>query len=204
MSEQMKLEKADELLEIEGRHYGAEQSWLSKTEGISKFFSDRSCGVAAAANVMMYLSGTREEYKSLFDASRKQDDVSKQMKQLYGKLRPTVYGVPTLGSMSRGVRAYAHSKGLDLKVITSAGNMNQNELISFIIQGLENDSPVLLLTWNHLDKDFSYHWVTVTGFYTDENDKKHMVVSNWGRKKVYDIEKYSGIKSLYKGAMYFL
>lgn len=180
--------------------YGGKQQWLLEKEITTKFWSDRSCGVAAAANIMTYAGSEFKELKDLYYGNSKEDYIE-LMKELYKFIKPGIFGIPTLGKMSKGLKEFTKSKGIDLLPCTRTWHFDVKDGSRFIRGGLALGMPVLLLTWNYSDKELKNHWVTVTGWDVVYG-QEFMTVSNWGKKKTYSYDEWASERSFLKGALY--
>lgn len=183
-----------------GDDFGGKQQWLCDSGFTSKFRSDRSCGVAAAANMMTYLGKEFPGYENLYYGDSKEDYIE-LMKELYRFLRPGIMGIPTLGKMEKGIYKYSKSKDVNIKPRLKRWVYSVKDGSGFIRQGLSKGTPVLLLTWNYSDRELKNHWVTVTGWDVVYG-KEYMTVSNWGVKKTYSYDDWVSERSLLKGAIY--
>ena len=190
----------EKLFYVEGS-YGGQQSWLKEFKIKNQFWADRSCGVTAAANLIMYLSRTRKELSALYQGTSSDEFVG-LMKELYPFLKPRVYGIPTLTKMRQGIQRFAYSRGIRLSFYMESWVWDVNDGSDFIIRMLELDRPVLLLTWNSSNREFRNHWVTVTGM-VKKKDGYDLIVSNWGRRKIYSYEEWIRDKALLRGAIAF-
>ena len=184
-----------------GDNFGGKQTWLYETGKLNKFWADRSCGVVAAANTIKYLSENHPDKRDLYFGEGK-DDYIELMEELYKYLQPRVWGIPTISKMGKALERFSAGKGISIKSNYCSWVIDSDEGSRFIRQGLFSNSPVLLLTWNHSDKQFRNHWVTVTGWDVIYGEE-YMTVSNWGEKKTYSYRDWVMGKSLYKGAIYF-
>jgi hypothetical protein len=183
-----------------GEDYGGKQQWLSEFGLRKKFWADRSCGVAAAANLINYLGSEFPELATLYGGNTREDFIQ-LMEGLYRHLNPGIIGIPTLGKMGRGLTGYTNSKGIQLLPCTRTWIFDVKDGSKFIRGGLAQGTPVLLLTWNYSDRELRNHWVTVTGWDVIYGEE-YMTVSNWGKKKTYSYDKWVGERSLLKGAIY--
>lgn len=181
------------------RWYGGNQEWLYKSNHISSKNADRSCGVAAAANMIQYLARKNPNYRNLYDGCNI-EDYTYLMKDLYSILKPRFYGIPTIRKMENSIRKFANDRGVDLKSYSKRIVLNKEDASNFIKQALLEGYPVLLLTWNSLEPELKNHWVTVTGWQEIEGEE-FMIVSNWGEKKSYSYTKWIKEKSI-KGLLY--
>jgi len=193
-------------------YYGGHQRWLLE-EGISKFFSDRSCGITAVTNILIYMAQNNSEKANLIDktvdnqwfANKKgiiKADYSAFQKRIYNNILPAVWGIPTINTLAFRVQKFALERGVTLKTIKYYGIWSEESVKAFIIKGLNHDSPVLLLTWNSEIPDLKLHWVTVTCLFESETGTK-MVTSNWGNMQSFDFSKWVNDRSLHRGLVYF-
>lgn len=116
-------------------------------------------------------------------------------------LKPKIYGVPFLFPMNNGIRKYAKKNGMSLVAQNYNFTWKIRNIVTYIIGAIANGYPVLMLTLNHKNPDVKFHWVTITSIYYDDCWK--IECSNWGVKRVYDLEKWFKQKSLYKGLIYY-
>lgn len=198
------LSDYENFINIDNRYYGGNQKWLHMENYRKKFWSDRSCGVVAAANSLIYMSS----HKSYFIGLYKYKDLSKGnftkfANDLYKHIKPAIYGVHTLNKLSRGVESFAETQGFTIrsKKLSKPGNINST--IMFLNEGLKKDYPVLMLTWNSKIKNLNYHWVTITGYYKTVEGKYFIITSNWGKKQVFPLDDWLKDRSCYKGLLYF-
>ena len=194
----MELEK--EFFKID-KYYGGKQEWLHESGYISKKKADRSCGVAAAANLVLYLARENPEFRRLYDGKNKEDYIE-LMRKLYTFLKPRFYGVPTIRKMRNGILNFAASKGILLKPYSKIWIFSKKDSSDFIKKAILQGHPVLLLTWNFPDPQLKNHWVTVTGW-NEKDGEEFIMVSNWGYRRTYSYTKWNNEKSLFKGALYF-
>ncbi|MDY0236123.1 MAG: hypothetical protein RBR71_08850 [Gudongella sp.] len=181
--------------------YGGKQEWLSEAGYISKKKADKSCGVAAAANLLQYLVRENSELEKLSYGHSKESYIELMIK-LYQFLKPRFYGIPTIRKMKKGILNYVASKGGHLKAYSKIWIFCHRDRTEFIKEAILNGYPVLLLTWNFPDPQLKNHWVIVTGW-EEIDSEEFMVVSNWGYKKTYSYTNWINQKSLFKGALYF-
>ena len=191
-----------------GVYYGGYQGWLTD-EGITQFYADRSCGVTAAANMMHYMAKNVSGKSKLYtkpDTSKA--NFSKYQKDVFNYLNPAVWGIPTLSVLEWGVLDYAAACGVSLSAYWNNATWNEPAVRNYIAGGLNQNRPVLLLTWNSPIPNLEWHWVTVTRIYLDNTyapspDTTKILTSNWGGKTEYDFLTWVNGSSLYKGVLYF-
>ncbi|RRD93159.1 hypothetical protein EII17_13230 [Clostridiales bacterium COT073_COT-073] len=201
-----------EFVAIEG-DYGGYQDWLhtEQTAGksISRFYANRACGVTAAANVTVYLAKHDHEKAALVrQIPFKRREFTELMKQIYQYIPPGIWGIPSLRSLARRFQKFAGSRGIELTpkyYKLSWRKQKIEEITEFIIEGLGQNRPVLLLTWNVPEADLcdlKYHWVTVTAL-SQKGGEYFITTSNWGEQRTYHLNKWVNMKSLYRGLLYF-
>ena len=198
---------------VAGRtYYGGHQRWLLD-EGVSKFYSDRSCGVTAITNMLIYLAQNRPEKARLIGNIQdhvtdinthliKKSDYSALQKSVYNRILPAIWGDPTVNTLTSRVQKFALDRGVSLKVVKYSKVWTEANVKAFIASGLNKNCPVLLLTWNSVIPDLKLHWVTVTRLYETETGTK-MVTSNWGNMQTYDFTAWVNGSSFYRGVVYF-
>lgn len=176
-------------------YYGGYQGWLGLL-GISNFYIDRSCAVTALTNYIAYEKlASKKTSLSLEDYNRLQE-------KIYRYLRPRPWGVISIGLVDRAMKKFARENKLDLRAKIKSGDFTRANVLNYIREGLEANKPILILTWNSPIKDLSYHWVTLTRLYEEENKLK-MVVSTWGEQRIYSFDEWFDGPSLYKGLIYW-
>jgi hypothetical protein len=179
-------------------HYGCHQKWLAD-EGVSAWRANRSCGVAAAANALAYMSSHVPGMERLYPGQGLAlEQFRKFEKSLFEALQPLPTGVASIGHFRLGVERYARSMGVKLraKALRNPKNAAQAEL--FLAGALQNERPVCLLTWNAGQKDLRWHWICITRL-----EGESMVSSNWSSMRSYSLPAWVGERSLSKGLVYF-
>lgn len=168
-------------------YYGGYQGWLVD-EGVSESEANRSCGVTAAANMMHYMATHLPGKSALYN----QTGLTKAkfnafQRDVYDYLDPTIFGIPTAAHMQSGILSYAQSRNVTLTPITFSTTTawTFDNVLNYVMLGLNAESPVLLLTFNSPIAELELHWVTLTQIYAD-NVATYMVTSNWGERAVYD------------------
>ncbi len=204
---------------VDGDHtyYGGNQLWFQPNQvGMLG-----GCGTVAAANLLAYLAINKESFRGLYqydilnptieEFRRHMQDVYeyitpikvfKPIHQVHGM--PVTLGLPTLSMLSNGIRQYGKSRGIDLLIRSKKRIGNMDNVIQFIQEGLQSDSPVLLLIYlnrslknvgfidhggHQREEDFQRHWVTITALHENpETMKTTMDVSSWGSMATLDLD----------------
>ncbi len=193
-------------------YYGGYQNWLMD-EGVSQFYADRSCGVTAITNMLVYMAQNMPDKANLLSTTVKQSmdagiitikksDYSALQKSVYKQIIPVVWGVPTIHTIVERVQNFALKRGVKLKAVKNSKTWSEPNIRDFIARGLNKNCPVLLLTWNTSITDLNLHWVTITRLFETETGTK-MVTSNWGHKQIFDFSAWVNGPSLHKGLVYF-
>lgn len=188
---------------VEEKYYGGYQGWLTNFMLTSKFWADRACGVVAAANISAYKS--RElNIPSIYPyKTRNKVDFTSHIYDVFKFINPAFYGVPTIGNMVKGFVKFGQSRGVKLEPVYFRNKWNLENIITYIKNGLQENNPVMLVTWNTNVKDLKNHWITITGFVRTKDGKSYIVTSNWGRIATYSLDDWFKNYSLYKGLIYF-
>jgi hypothetical protein len=185
-------------------YYGGYQDWLTH-ENVPQFFADRSCGVTACANMLTYM-GFLGGYSGF--SSPNVTDIpigifSGFQKSLYKALHPTIFGLPSQNYLIWGLRHFFKANGIRLGACKRRGAFTYENVKNYIIEGLSNDCPVLMLTWNTPIRQLRWHWVTITGIYRDVDNHIKIITSNWGSKRDYDFDEWFYSWSFCKRVLYF-
>lgn len=204
ISDEIYLENYKEFVKIDNTYYGGNQAWLSQENYISKYQSDRSCGVIAATNTLLHLS----KYNNNLKINHSSTNISKgnfleYAIGIYKYITPRFYGIPTTAVMQRGLNKYANNNNFKIRSEQLINPSNIVETFIYIKKALSNNCPILMITWNTKVENLKNHWVTITGYYRTTTGEHFLITSNWGRKEVFSLDKWLGNKSFYKGLLYF-
>lgn len=204
MDTRYELKDVDRILNIEG-FFGGDQQWFEDVLH-SNYLTKKGCSVIAITNFFIYIANTKKEYAKLvpenfIDSPITKTDYIKFADKLSTFVKPKIYGVPFLFPMNIGIRKYAKKNGMSLVAQNYNFTWKIRNIVTYIIGAIANGYPVLMLTLNHKNPDVKFHWVTITAIYYDDSWK--IECSNWGAKRVYDLEKWFKEKSLYKGLIYY-
>ena len=159
-------------------YFGGDQMWFK-----SQYDVKTGCGPVALANTYAWFT---QKPLSLAD-----------MKQLQEETLSYLQGpVLTPGKYIRGARKLFQSKGQKIEsdsiIILGSGSVKRKEMTLFISKSLEDNRPVTLLLGPNnprqelpheeiYRKDFSSHWVLVTGLDVTGDDAV-LYVSSWGKE----------------------
>lgn len=195
---------SSDAFKIEDKWIGGRQQWLFDFGDEPKWIADRACGIAGLANLSLYLSRQSDEFQDLFPYP----DVTKEtftqvMKDIMDCVKPTRMGIPSLRMLEKGFLEYANSMEISLTPVRKSFLRNEKTVEEELLAALKNDTPVLLLTWNHKMKELRLHWVTVIGL-EEEHGETVMVTSNWGYIKKYKLKEWIESFSFYRGLLYFV
>lgn len=199
IAEEFRLCKFDKIAFVGNKYYGGDQKWLSEYNYTSKFWSDRSCGVTAAANVIHYITNSRNEGKLSFSVP----EYTELMAELYTYIKPTVFGVPTIRKIKSGFKAFAKVYKLETDSCKYKGKWDVEQVWEYIKKAIEYDCPVFMITWNTKIRNLKNHWVTITGIIKTKSGKRYIITSNWGKMELFDLEQWVISFSLNKGLLYF-
>lgn len=199
--EAINIKDYKEFIKIEGS-YGSYQKWLFSQGFKTRFWSNRSCGIAAAGNLAYYL--TKHHGKNLYSGDYLDiKSFTLFLNRISKFIRPRIYGIPTLYHMRKGFTKFASARGQGIETKTISMRRSDEEVINYIKNGLRDNYPILMLTWNTQIKHLKYHWVTITGYFKDENGVNYIRTSNWGRLEIFNLDEWISQKSVYKGLIYF-
>lgn len=191
-------------VKVDNIHYGGYQAWLSSEGFVSKFWSDRSCGVIAACNTLFYMARNNPHNKNSNPSIITKENFLDMALYLYNFIKPQIYGIPTVCLMIKGLKKYANSMNFDITPFLLVNPTSKSGTVEYIKHGLKRNFPIMMVTWNTKVKNLAYHWVTITGYYCTKSGEHYIITSNWGKEEVFSLDQWFDNKSLYKGLMYFL
>lgn len=208
------------------KYYGGNQDWfdwLDTEKNDNARFG--GCGTVASANIVAYLAKHNSTYANLYRYSDyKKSNFLLHMKEMYDFVTPRHIGKKTLGVwpvsvLADGIERFASNKGVELNAVNKFDSFTRDNIIEYIKEGLEKDSPVAMLigaggsdnvtiTYPNGRKDqdnsFVLHWVTITELEINEiNNKAKVKVSSWGGWGEVDLDEYIQNEWLYQGLQYF-
>jgi hypothetical protein len=201
-------------------YFGGDQNWFkSNTIGVSG-----GCGTVAAANLLAYLAMSDSRLRNLYGYGIEHISVgefTKHMNEVYeyvtpikiaeplvglgiGKYGiPVTLGVPTLGMLANGIKGFAEDRGINILAHSALRLSNRERAVECIRDGLDSDSPVLLLIYINSDLkrveymdftgkerigNFQRHWVTITAIHENQSSGNATIdVSSWGSKVTLDL-----------------
>lgn len=202
--EETYLSNHKNFVKVNNLHYGGFQRWFYRDNLRSKFWADRSCGVIAAANALYHMARYKLGFENLYRYSNAaRAFFIRFADELYDYIKPTIIGVPSLKKLNKGVERFAKTRDIDIESEVLSMPKDMETTVSFIKEGLNQNSPVLMLTWNSNIKNLRYHWVTITGYYQTNEEKNYIITSNWGRKEIFSLEDWLNDGSYYRGLIYF-
>lgn len=193
-----------DFVKVDDIHYGGYQAWISDEGFVSKFWSDRSCGVIAACNTLFYMARNNPHNKNSNPAIITKENFLDLALYLYKFIKPRIYGIPTVATMIKGLNRYAGSMNFDITPFLLVNPKTLIGTVEYIKHGLKRNFPIMMVTWNSKIKNLSYHWVTITGYYCTRSGEHFIITSNWGKEEVFSLDEWFADRSLYKGLLYFL
>lgn len=143
-------------------YYGSNQEWYKK-----RWQRMAGCGPSAVANVIHYVnwSGLKDEEKK----SVTRESYLSLMSEVWDYVTPSFGGISSTNMLCGGVDRYVKEKKLN--ITTESLDIPKNkklrpdsqQVISFISNALEQDSPVAFLNLEHgtVYELESWHWVTI-------------------------------------------
>lgn len=184
-------------------YYGAKQQWLADYGYMSQGLADRACGVSAAANALHYLSENKTGKSNLYDYPSTQRSLfTAFMNDVSLYVTPTLIGIPTASIVADGVENFASSQHVSL-TSTQINLSSFSNATNGVRNALDDDCPVLLLSWDSPIPDLPFHWVTITRLYTNNNGRFMITTSNWGNMESYDFQLWYETTFLNKSLIYF-
>lgn len=201
---EINLKDHQDFVKVDNIHYGGYQKWLSNEGYVSRFWSNKSCGVIAAANTLFYMARNNPHNKNLNPSIITKENYLDLALYLYKFIKPNIYGLPTIPIMIKGLNNYAESMNFEITPFLLVNPTTLMGTVEYIKHGLKRNFPIMMVTWNSKIENLAYHWVTITGYYHTRSGEHFIVTSNWGKKEIFSLDEWFQAKSLYKGLLYFL
>ncbi|MGI6562694.1 MAG: hypothetical protein ACOX3Q_09060 [Clostridia bacterium] len=143
-------------------YFGCNQEWFG-----TKWQRLAGCGPSVASNIFGYLFKLKKLNNQ--DKPYEKNEFMSLMEELWCHVTPTIRGVNTTAIFYKGLISYAKEKGLPLRhhflniPERKEARPSFKEVVSFIANGLDQDTPVAFLNLCNgkekaLDK---WHWVTI-------------------------------------------
>ncbi|MFZ5973909.1 MAG: hypothetical protein ACOYU3_00680 [Bacillota bacterium] len=184
---------------------GCDQEWFG-----SLWQRKAGCGPSVATNVLLYLHGTGTV--TLPEDVHCKTECIRLMETLWRHVTPTAMGVHTLDLFCNGVKDFALSQGTLLQCrtlgIPQKGTLRPalSAVVGFIQKAFESGCPVAFLNLSNgkvrnLDK---WHWVTVVGLETGEDDGGVQArIYDAGKAFTIDLKLWHETTTLGGGFVYF-
>lgn len=176
-----------------GYYYGGNQHWWPSTYTSNS----NGCGPIAAANQTAYLADKNSsKYGALYQSnSLSKTDFMYHMDLVYDTLNPGLIGLLSLSKYDRNVKEFANGRNVQLTSRSKGALTSLDNTITFIREGMQDDSPVAVLNLKKWGYDYGWHWMTITGYrylstgehavYVSNNAKKEMISLNTLRSAIY-------------------
>lgn len=188
-------------------HFGGNQEWYADERKRMA-----GCGPTCAANVTAYLALTQPKMRTLYTGQNMEKrQFTAHMEELYRFVTPGNMGLNRPEMFTRGVAAYAESRGVSLcaHLFEVRGNRNANrpsadELADFVCAGLAANCPVafLNLTKGRVKNIQGWHWITVTSAIKSDGEL-FAYASDEGRQICFDLRLWYLSTRMRGGLIYF-
>jgi len=153
--------------------YGFDQEWYR-----TKWQRSAGCGPTTVANLIHYFNRSDPEAKPDASANTKSAGLG-LMEEVWNYVTPSLQGVNTTKMLYEGTLDYAKAKGLDLSYDAIDIPRKRilrppfEQVLLFIGNALEEDSPVAFLNLHNGEEKqlYSWHWVTILSLEYSEDAK---------------------------------
>ena len=180
-------------------YFGGNQDWFLEEEK-----RKRGCGIVAAGNILMYMSGTATKYSPLYRGEHTRADFTSHICEISRYLKAGSFGIWGTMRFVSGALAFAKARGVALAPKKLTAVFTVRKAAEFIKEGLETDKPIaMLIGFNKRLKgvacafphgsytcSLNKHWVTVTELRENQEGKCTVGVSTWGASADIDLEDY--------------
>lgn len=173
-------------------HYGTNQDWYRK-----RWQRMAGCGPSAVTNMIHYHNSARSSvpvYRGLTKS-----ECLDLMNEIWNYVTPSLGGVSSTDMMCRGIEKYVKEKqlGLALNFIDIPRKKELRpelqQVLSFLVNALEQDTPIAFLNLEHgtVYELESWHWVTIISLeYETERNTAFVEVLDGGLVKRLDLARW--------------
>ena len=184
-------------------YFGSDQEWFSDA-----WQRMAGCDPSVTANIFLYhyQKAQSEQYCS-------KKDLLALMEETWTYVTPGEGGLPSTTLFAEKVKNFGLSNEgmLDSKILQISEDKSErpslNEMIDFIVEALEHETPVafLNLCTGDVDTIDKWHWVTITALkYDKEAGTATAMISDEAVSKEVDLALWLDTSSLGGGFVYFL
>ncbi len=166
--------------------YGGNQEWFS--ENIKR---KAGCGCTCGTNLAAYYASNYPETAGIYDGDCnkfEQGEYLKAMEEMYHYMKPGLFGYPYVKKFGKQFIKFCKEHGVETEAKFSHGFRCVDEALSFVKDSINSGNPVALLILFHRAralKEDNWHWVTITGYTGNENNKMddEIILSNCGERQ---------------------
>lgn len=187
--------------------FGCNQDWYDE-----HWQRQAGCGPCTSATLLLYLARTRPELAPLYPLpAADRIHFRHFMNQIWTFVTPGRMGVNEASMLVDGVTRFAatREKVLSNSVFLIPGlTCNRHpfdQFISFILTGLNTDSPVAFLNLSNgrLTNLDSWHWVTISALFLNDQAEHMAEISDSGDRKYINLTLWYQSTRLGGAAVYF-
>lgn len=184
--------------------YGCDQEWYT-----TKWQRLSGCGPTTVSSIMHYLNHSRS---GLGNPPFSRQECLSLMEDVWKYVTPTMRGISSTKLLYKRVLNYAHAKKLNLQLDvldipkSSRRRPEFHELLNFLKEALDDDSPVAFLNLNNGDEALldSWHWVTIISLgYPEDGNAANIEILDEGIIKKIDLAKWFRTTTLGGGFVRF-
>ena len=189
----------------DGEYFGCDQNWFN-----SDWQQQSGCGPSTASTLLLYLHKTRKMPLPVEVYAKK--DCLLLMEEVWSHVTPTPDGIYLIEQFCSGISSFAKGHGLQLEChaleIPSRDKLRPSleEVVRFVTQGLEKDSPIAFLNLSNGDVTNleEWHWVTLVSLEADEaNEIVNVEIFDGDTAKVIDFKLWY-LTTIEGGALIYL
>jgi hypothetical protein len=187
--------------------FGCNQDWYDE-----HWQRQAGCGPCTSATLLMYLARTRPDLAPLYPLpAADRIHFRHFMNQIWTFVTPGRMGVNEASMLVDGVIRFAATREMALgsSVFLVPGLTCSrhpfDQFISFILAGLKTDSPVAFLNLSNgrLSNLDSWHWVTISALFQNDQDEHMAEISDSGEKKYINLSLWYRTTRLGGATVYF-
>lgn len=167
--------------------YGGSQEWF-----LQVWKRSAGCGSTCGANLAAYYANNCLEMANIYQGDSNkfyQAEYLQVMEEMFSYMKPGPMGFPYIKKFAKKFVLFCKNHGISVVSTILKKYKTVDVAFEFVKESIDNGHPVALLILLHRAKElreYTWHWVTVTGYVEDRDNKdvSQIVISNYGKREI--------------------
>lgn len=166
--------------------YGGNQEWFQDS-----WQQKAGCGSISGTNLAAYYAANSEQAAEMYQGDVSRFDYAEflyAMTQMYQYMKPGIFGFPSVTKFAEQFRKYCRHRNVSVEEVILDKYESVREANCFVKEHIDAGRPIALIILTHRAQElieYTWHWVTVTGYTEDEENNAglEIVISNYGKRE---------------------